>query len=465
MKKIYLSLLLLCCCTAAAWSQQAKYVFYFIGDGMGLNQVNTTEFYLASIKGNLGIEPLCFGNFPYTTFATSHSASSDVTDSAAGGTALATGVKTKNGIIGMNADTIAVSSIAQWAKNSGKHVGVCTTVSIDHATPAVFYAHQPNRNMYNEIGHDLAISDYEFFGGSDFLKPIGKDNVDLHKLCEENGYTWAWGYEEGKAKWKTANKLILTQAKEEAAQKLNQNNIPYAIDRNEKSLTLAQIVETGINVLTKDKKGFFFMIEGGMIDHACHADDAATTIKETIDMDEAVKVAYEFYKKHPKETLIVVTADHETGGIVPGNGRYELNLQALQYQTCSVDACTEKFKELRESKRRVRWEEAKELLSECYGLFTKVPVNWRDEADLHSIFEDTFSRGARVDNWYGSNERIATAGMDLLNRIAMVSWASDAHSDGYIPVFAIGAGAEMFHGRLNNIDIPIITAKAAGYKK
>lgn len=464
MKKTFIFAVILACSLASAMAQQAKYVFYFIGDGMGLNQVNTTEFYRASVKGNLGIDPMCFASFPYTTFATSYSASSDVTDSAAGGTALATGVKTYNGAIGMDANKQAVNSIAVWAKNSGKKVGVCTTVSIDHATPAAFYAHQVDRNMYHEIGRDLPVSGFDYFGGSDFLNPE-KDGVELHKLCEDAGYTWAYGYEEGKAKWQTADKLIMVQTKEAA--KKNPAEVPYAIDRGPNDLALTQIVETGINMLTKNnKKGFFLMVEGGSIDHACHGMDAATMIKETIDFDEAIKVAYEFYKKHPKETLIVITADHETGGVVPGNGRYELNLQALQYQKCSVDKVTDRFKELKENKgRKATWDDAKAILSDCFGLFTKVPVGWRDEVSLRTTFEDTFFQGATEANWYGNNAKIAAAGRDLLSRLAMVSWASGSHSDGYVPVFAVGAGAEQFHGRLNNIDIPIITAKIAGYKK
>ena len=463
MKKTFLTLALCVCCASPVLAQKAKYVFYIIGDGMGLNQVNTTEFYKASVNGKLGIEPMCFASFPYTTFATSHSASSDVTDSAAGGTALSTGVKTKNGMLGMTPDTVAVNGIAYWAKQSGKKVGVCTSVSIDHATPAAFYAHQPNRNNYHEIGHQLAASGYDYFGGADFLRPV-KDGVDVHDVCEKAGYTFAYGYEEAQAKWKGADKLILVQTKEAA--KKHTTEIPYAIDREPGDLTLSQIVETGINVLSRNNKnGFFLMIEGGEIDHGCHANDAGTTIQEVLDMDEAIKVVYEFYKKHPKETLIIVTADHETGGMVPGNGRYELNLQVLQYQTCSVDKVSKRFEALKKSKMKTTWEDAKAILSECYGLFDKVPVSWRDEAELHAAYEDTFVRNATESNWYGTNSTLAAKGRDILNKAAMVSWASLAHSDGYIPVFAIGVGAENFHGRLNNIDIPEITAKIAGYKK
>ena len=146
-KRIMGTLLVLLCMHAAGWAKAPKYVFYFIGDGMGLNQVMSTQYYLKQCEGELGITPLGFAQFPYTGIATSYSGSSDVTDSAAGGTALATGHKTGNGVIGMLTDkqTPAIS-IAQMAHDYGARVGVTTSVTINHATPASFYAHQKSRN-------------------------------------------------------------------------------------------------------------------------------------------------------------------------------------------------------------------------------------------------------------------------------------------------------------------------------
>ena len=178
-------------CAASAWAQQAKYVFYFIGDGMGLNQINTTEYYMASAEGKWGYGHLSFADFPYTTYAANYSANRRVTDSAAAGTALATGHKTNNGMLGMTPDSMNVSSIATWAKQSGKKVGVCTTVSIDDATPAAFYSHQASRKSRNAIGRQLATSGFDYFAGSDFRNPKGDDGTDLHQICEANGYTWA----------------------------------------------------------------------------------------------------------------------------------------------------------------------------------------------------------------------------------------------------------------------------------
>lgn len=353
MKKLslLLSFLLL---VLSGYAQQAKYVFYFIGDGMGVNQVQGTELYRGELEGKIGITPIWFTQFPYATTATTFSATNGVTDSAAAGTALATGNKTQNGTIGMKQDLqTEVSSVAVWAKNKGCRVGVTTSVSVDHATPAAFYAHDPSRGSYYKIGTDLYKAGFDFYAGSDFIDPNNKDNKDgnsenLYTMAEKNGYTIARGYKDYLKKCKKADKMILFQS--EKASEKDRTAIPYAIDRTKDDLTLADITRSAINFLSKDlSKGFFLMVEGGKIDWACHSNDAATAFHEVADMDEAVKVAYEFYSQHPDETLIVVTADHETGGFVLGTGAYKLNLQVLKNQKVSESGFTRILNELRKS--------------------------------------------------------------------------------------------------------------------
>jgi alkaline phosphatase len=154
MKRLFYFFLFVCVAVIA--NAQAKYVFYFIGDGMGVNQVNGTEMYRAEIqKGRIGVEPLLFTQFPVGTMATTFSATNSVTDSSAAGTALSTGEKTYNGSIGMDDQKNPLQTVAEKAKKAGKRVGVTTSVSVDHATPAAFYAHQPDRNMYYEIATNL----------------------------------------------------------------------------------------------------------------------------------------------------------------------------------------------------------------------------------------------------------------------------------------------------------------------
>lgn len=466
MKRLtYLMLFMLLAVVAQA--QQAKYVFYFIGDGMGLNQVNTTEMYLGEKQGRIGTEPLCFASFPVAGMATTFSASNSITDSSAGGTALATGVKTYNGAIGVDANKERVMSVAERAKRAGKKVGVTTSVSIDHATPAAFYGHQPDRSMYYEIALQLPEAGFDFYAGSGFLKPARtfdkKDAPSIYPIFEQAGYTIARGLDEYKAKADGAGKMILMQ-KEGA----NSSSLPYAIDRREGDLTLAQITESAIDFLSRDnKKGFFLMVEGGKIDWACHSNDPATMVKEVIDMDNAVRVAYEFYKKHPKETLIVITADHETGGLALGNSNYTLNLKSLDCQKQSVDLLSRALTDLRKSKgNKATWEDVKALLTERMGFWGDLTPTWEQEKMLRDEFESSFVRNKVVfeESLYSKTEPLAAVAKKVLSQMSKLGWTTGSHSAEYVPVFAVGAGSKLFMGKMDNTDIPKRIAKAAGYK-
>lgn len=469
MKRTIFSTLLLVCLSLSLIAQgKAKYVFYFIGDGMGVNQINGTETYLAALEGRIGITPLCFTQFPYTGLVTTFSATNGVTDSAAGGTALAIGNKTKNGAIGVKADlTTNVKSVAEKADASGKAVGIATSVSIDHATPASFYAHVRDRGMYHQIGKQLIAADFDFYAGSDFLQPENKkksEEKDLYTQCHEAGYVIARGYKDFGKKAKKAQKMILLQTEE--ASKKERGSIPYAIDRNENDLSLEEITQAGINFLyKKNPNGFFLMVEGGKIDWACHSNDAATVFREVIDFDKAIKNAYDFYQKHPDETLIVVTADHETGGISLGTGAYEIHTDLLQYQNKSAET----FSKLVAAKHQqagseFSWELTRQLLQEHFGFWTNIALSEKETNQLknaHNAFCEGVAKDTRT--LYASENVIASAARKLLAQKAMIGWTSKGHSNGYVPVFAIGVGAECFTGRIDNTEIPEKIAQVAGY--
>ena len=162
-----LSALALAGCLQQDQAKQPKYVFYFITDGTGVNTVQGTEFYMAeTTTGKPVRKPLLMSTFPVVGVASTYSASSGVTDSAASGTALATGVKTYNGAMGVGPDTTAVYGIAEWAKSAGMAVGVATSVCINHATPGSFYAHNASRNEYYQIATQAPATGFDFFGGS-----------------------------------------------------------------------------------------------------------------------------------------------------------------------------------------------------------------------------------------------------------------------------------------------------------
>ena len=446
-------------------AQKPKYIFYMIGDGMGLNQINLTEVFLAAQEDRNTVFPLVFSKFPYATFATSYSLSHGVTDSAAGGTALAVGKKTKNGVLGMDsASTVSYKSIAEAAKERGMKVGITTSVSIDHATPASFYAKQASRNNYYEIGLDLLKSDFDFFAGSSFLRPDRKaDNSQAPSLFpqfEEAGYTLAYGLKEYEAVKNKTERIILMNDRGTEADALK-----FAIDQEEGDLNLAQITEAAIETLTKNNdKGFFLMVEGGKIDWASHANDATTTIKEVLDFNESVKRAYDFYLQHPEETLIIVTADHETGGIAIGNGSSRLDTKKLANQLVSQGELSKRLATLRATKSEVSWEEVKNLLSTNLGLFSAVEVKESDAEDLKELYEKSFvnHKEETSKSLYATDSKLATEAIKILNKQGSVAWASGNHSAAYIPVFAIGAGAEVFTHKMENIDIPKKLAELAG---
>ena len=463
----HVAVLLVIFLVSTVWAQQAKYVFYFIGDGMGVNQVNGAEMYLAEQEGRIGVKPLLFTTFPAGTMATTFSATNSVTDSSAAGTALATGEKTYNGAVSMDDDKNVLSTVAERAKKAGRKVGIATSVSVDHATPAAFYAHQPNRSRYYEIALDLPKAGFDFYAGSGFLKPTTtadkKEAPNVFPIIEEAGYTIARGLDEYKEKAADAKKMILIQ--KEGAEP---SCLPYAIDHEEGDLTLPEITESAVSFLSKgNKKGFFLMEEGCKIDWACHSNDPVTVFEEVIDLDNAVRVAYEFYKKHPKETLIVVTADHETGGMGLGIGKYELHLKSLLNQKQSQDLLSKAITDLRKDKAgKASWNEIKDLLTEKMGFWKELPLTWEQEKMLRDEYEQSFVKNKVVfeESLHARTEPLAAAARKVMSQIAMVGWTSSSHTAGYVPVFAIGAGADLFTGKMDNTEIPKRIAKAAGYK-
>lgn len=381
--------------------KDAKFVFYFIGDGMGFSHISLTEGYLATQEGIIGNSPLCFTQFPVMGMATSYSANRYITCSSAAGTALATGNKTNNGMLGVTPDSSNLVSIAYKIHDAGFPVGVTTSVTIDHATPASFYANSAARSDYYSIAQQLASSGFEFFGGGGFYgaKDKREQEKSLYDIASEAGYEFAYGVDEYQAKRDGAGKMILFQKGDK-----KNNDLPYVSERVEGDLELPQVVESAIDFLN-NKDGFFLMVEGGKIDWAAHSNDLAGTIFEMLDFDRAIAVAYEFYKQHPDETLIVVTADHETGGVTLGRGKgyvYDLSV---------------------------------------------VGTPQKGNVEGGSTDVSNYMSGVSADS---------------LSKVAKIGWTTTSHTGGAVPVFAVGAGSELFAGRQDNTDIPKKICRAMG---
>lgn len=452
MKRSLLSVWLLCIAIVA--TAQAKYVFFFIGDGMGPNQVLTAEMYQAAVKGQNGRVPLCMSQFPYSGQAATFSASDGITDSAAAGTCLASGKKTNNGMIGQTPDGVPVYSVASQLKEEGWGIGIMSTVPVDHATPASHYAHAEKRSNYYLIGTHLTESNFDFFGGGGFQRPNDKHNPsapNLYDLARQAGYTLVGSYAEAQKNLKKKKILLVPQTD------INHPNrgaeaLPYAIDQQEGDLNLAQIVDVAIQHLSKHDR-FFMMAEGGKIDYAGHGNDGATNIHEVLDFDRAIQVAYRFYEQHPDETLIVVTADHETGGIALGNNQ-PLRLERLAYQQCSSDTLSARLTALcQQYADKLTWKQVKAFLAENTGLFGGLSVTAEEEAVLQDAFNNMMRQQASLKTLYADINALAAKAKELVNHKAGLGWTTHSHTATAVPVFAVGVGAERFTGWMDNSDI------------
>ena len=452
MKRILLSAWLLC--LTVAIMAQAKYVFYFIGDGMGPNQVLNAEMYQAAIQGINGRVPLCMTQFPYSGQAATFSASDGITDSAAAGTCLASGKKTNNGMIGQTPDGAPVYSVASQLKAEGWGIGIMSTVPVDHATPASHYAHAEKRSNYYLIGTHLAESNFDFFGGGGFQRPINKDDAlapNLYNLCKKHGYTLVGNYVEAQKNIKKRKMLLVPQTDLDNPDRGAQA-LPYAIDQKEGDLTLAQIVDIAIQHLSKHDR-FFMMAEGGKIDYAGHGNDGATNIHEVIDFDRAIQLAYRFYEQHPDETLIVVTADHETGGLALGNNK-PLRLERLAYQKCSSDTLSARLSALcQQYAEQLTWEQVKTFLAENMGLFGELSVSAEEEAELQAAFSNMMRQQESLKTLYADINALAAKAKELVNQKAGLGWTTHSHTATAVPIFAVGVGAERFTGWMDNSEI------------
>ena len=466
MKRITYLLLLALLVMGCSSEPKVKYVFYFIGDGMGVNEVIGTNLYN---QAN-GQENVNFTSFPVVNFITTVSANSLVTDSSAAGTALATGTKIDNGVVGVDPDGNPTPNLTEWAHAAGFGTGVATSVGVNHATPASFVAHSASRNGYEEISLQMIDSPVDFMAGSTFLtnRGSGHDAAYFEHKADSAGITIYKGPGAIQGIDFSKPRVLCLSAKAE-------DSLPYAIDRKEGDTQLADFTDAGIRYLESryGKKGFFFMIEGGKIDYAGHGNDAATCFQEVNDMAQSVDLALTFLARYPKETLIVITADHETGGLMLGSGRYEMHPERLAKQHACVDELTNlfrtKFFPEGQPFKTPTWEAVKAFFAEETGMWGDVQVSERVEKDLKAIYDQTFGKGGdrnlTEENLYSTNFQIVADVVRALDRAAGYQWSFGSHSGSPVGLYVTGACAEQFNTVRDNAEIAPLIAKLAGYKK
>lgn len=477
-----------------------KYIFMFIGDGMSYPQIQLTNYYLSAVNEKANNEKIVVNgeeqtvlksenhlamlNFDVAGSAQTYDSTSFAPDSASTATSIATGNKTWSGSINVSEDfATEYETIAEQLKEQkGYKIGVISSVNLNHATPAAFYAHQASRNSYYEIGLELIESDFDYFAGGNLKQTTGKnkDQADLYTLAEESGYKVVKTTEEAKNLTKEDGKVIVVE--EHLA---DGDSMPYDIDLEEGQWALADYVEKGIELLDNEN-GFFMAVEGGKIDWACHANDAASTIQDTIALDRAVQKAVEFYKEHPEETLILVTGDHETGGLTIGYAgtNYDTFLQNMDSQTISYAKFDEEYvANYKENK--TDFDTVMKDITELFGL--EVPTengndgtSQKDNADSHpdsndtgalvmtqyeydnlkKAYEETMSRTGEEEEFsqeeyilYGSYEPLTVTITHILNNKSGINFGSYAHTGLPVEVLVHGNGSELFDGYYDNTDI------------
>ncbi|MBR4850001.1 MAG: alkaline phosphatase [Alistipes sp.] len=441
-----------------------KYVFYFIGDGMNLNHILGTEQFFSAKEGKAEVERLNFSQFAVRNFVTSHSASHPATDSAAAGTALATGCKTANAYVGVDVEGRELRNLTDVASEGGYMVGVVTNVGINHATPSCFYGHSADRFGFPKLVDDYISSPVAFISGSTIMdmksgpadaKYKRVTTVELAERIRNAGIRLTLDAEEAGA--------VVGERVALVANDKENRHVPYVIDRKGGELTLLDSAKAAINYLSNNAKdGFFLMVEGGKLDYAAHEHDAVTTFYEVRELAEAVSLALDFAKSHPDETLIVVTSDHETGGMALGWDHYELRMNLLMAQTKSAIEVTKVMQQMRAEGKR-DWKDYKQLLSDSFGLWSLVPVSSEEEKQLKSDFYDVFLKyGPMVDGLYNKSELVVYHAIHLLNRKASIEWTSMFHTGSYTPLYATGVGAEAFLKCRDNTDIPKVIAELMG---
>ena len=456
-----------------------KYVFLFVGDGMSYPQIQSTSDFLGALNdedywqaapslddngGAIldGPEYLNFMNFESVGSAVTYDSNSFAPDSASTATSLSTGYKTYSGTINMDENgTTAYETIAEKVHDQlGMKVGIISSVNINHATPAAFYAHQASRNNYYEIGLELVESGFEYFAGGGLLKPTGADGdqTDLYQLAEEAGY-----------------QVVKTQAEAEAVTEgpvlivdehlADGDAMAYELDRTDDMWALADYVEKGIEVLDNEK-GFFMMCEGGKIDWACHANDAASAIHDTQAMADAVQVAVDFAAEHPDETLIVVTGDHETGGMTIGfaGTDYDTYLDLLENQKISYAKFDSDYvAAYKENK--TSFEDVMADVEELFGLKTegeegdKLVLTEYELEQLRTAYEKSINGTAASEYeqeeyvLYGSYEPLSVTLTHIINNKSGISFTSYSHTGLPVAVLAQGVNSEVFDGYYDNTQI------------
>lgn len=456
-----------------------KYVFVFIGDGMSYPQIQSAAYYTGKDAAGIvdvvkksenpsdspEMKALSFYQFPVAGSASTYDATSFAPDSASTATSIFTGYKTHSSSINVDiTKKIKYRTIAEQLRDQKKYkIGVISTVNLNHATPAATYAHQASRKSNYPIGQELVSSNFEYFAGGALMDPQdkNKDKTSIYDLAKNAGYKVCFDQKSAAALKNGDKALVIAETLADS------DSMSYDNDRKEGEWALRDYVRKGIEVLD-NKTGFFMMVEGGKVDWACHANDARSSIADTLALSEAVEEAISFYNKHPKETLILVTADHETGGLTIGYAGTDYNLffRTLDSQKISYAKFDSDYVSAYK-KNGTSFEAVMKDVEKLFGL--KMPGADGSNKDGGLVLTDyelsriktAYEKTIKNDNnrsqmeydIYGTYEPLTITITHILNAKSGLGWTSNSHTGLPVPVFALGAGQEEFKGFYDNTEI------------
>lgn len=456
-----------------------KYVFVFVGDGMSYPQIQSAAYYTGKDAAGIvdvvkksenpsdspEMKALSFYQFPVAGSASTYDATSFAPDSASTATSIFTGYKTHSSSINVDiTKKIKYRTIAEQLRDQKKYkIGVISTVNLNHATPAATYAHQASRKSNYPIGQELVSSNFEYFAGGALMDPQdkNKDKTSIYDLAKNAGYKVCFD-QKSAAALKNGDKVLVI-----AETLADSDSMSYDNDRKEGEWALRDYVRKGIEVLD-NKTGFFMMVEGGKVDWACHANDARSSIADTLALSEAVEEAISFYNKHPKETLILVTADHETGGLTIGYAGTDYNLffRTLDNQKISYAKFDSDYVSAYK-KNGTSFEAVMKDVEKLFGL--KMPgadgsnkngglvLTDYELSRIKTAYEKTIkndnNRSQMEYDIYGTYEPLTITITHILNAKSGLGWTSNSHTGLPVPVFALGAGQEEFKGFYDNTEI------------
>ena len=451
MKKVFVSqmvvLALVLYFSVLSFAGQTKNIILMIGDGMGPSHVQIAWLYATRQLGkNLVMTEII--DKGQTAYLINDTADSTVTESAAAAVQMATGVKALARAIGIGPDGKVLKTILEMAKEKGKATGLVTTSGITDATPAAFVAHVGHRSKEDVIAEQLIKSNVNIlFGGrKDFFIPETekgkrKDGRNLLMEAGQNGYIIV----------ETAEEMKKAQA-EKILGLFNKENMLFEIDRKESlEPSLAEMTAKAIEVLQRNKEGFFLMVEAGRIDHAAHHHDISAVISDTLAFDEAIKVVYDFQKNCP-DTLLIVTADHETGGLaVIGHSQTSqeyvgINLEAISKIKGSHE------KRNKELGKDPTLEKIKEVIKKYYE------VDLKDD-EVKGIKENILSK---LDSRHFRYDRDGIIAF-MLRLYHRIGWATDSHTATPLFLWGIGPGSEKIKGWRHNTEVFFIMKEAYGF--